>query len=203
DVQYLAGAGGIGRNQGGRVFVLKLGGNSEVPPPPPPVQQVLNPPDRFGTAAALAHGRAKYQELGTICHEARRNVGGFPDLRYSPYLNSDAAFHAVVMDGVLADAGMLPFSKVLNREDAEAIRAHLVSLAHALKSAPGSGADDSSGAGGTRSAGAAGAAGAPRTGPVAETRPPQPAGGMGIFAAGAGGQSAPSAADYQEAQLHQ
>src|SRR5690606_27574529 len=90
-VQYLAGAGGIGRNQGRRVFVLKLGGKSEVPPPPPPVQQVLNPPDRFGTAAALAHGRAKYQELCTICHEARRNVGGFPDLRYSPYLNSDAA----------------------------------------------------------------------------------------------------------------
>jgi quinohemoprotein ethanol dehydrogenase len=187
-VQYLAGAGGLGRDLGGRLFVFKLGGTVEVPPPPPPAQQVLDPPANFGDAALLARGAERYTQHCTICHDARMNIGGFPDLRYSPFLNSEAGFQAVVIDGALTEAGMLPFAKAFGREDAEAIRAHLVSLANTLKSAPqlggGPGAGGPSGAGAR--GGGRGAAGAGETAAL----PPQLGGGMGIFAEGATPQAA-------------
>src|SRR5690606_29534468 len=90
-VQYVAGVGGVGRNAGGRLVVFKLGGTAQLPPTPPPAPQVLNPPANFGDEALLALGQEKYTQNCTICHEGGRQMGGFPDLRYSPYLNSDAA----------------------------------------------------------------------------------------------------------------
>jgi quinohemoprotein ethanol dehydrogenase len=198
-VQYLAGVGGLGRNAGGRLVVLKLGGTAVVPPAPPPVQQVLNPPANFGDEALLARGEERYRQHCTICHEARMNIGGFPDLRYSPYLNSEAAFQAVVMDGALSEAGMLPFARAFGREDAEAIRAHLVSLANTLKAdpqraAPGAGGPRAGGPGVARGGGAAAPALAPQLG-----------GGMGIFAEGAPAQ-APAPGDQQPeatVEMHQ
>jgi mono/diheme cytochrome c family protein len=207
-VQYLAGAGGVGRNLGGRLFVLKLGGTVEVPPPPPPVQQVLNPPANFGDAALLARGQEKYTQHCTICHEARRNIGGFPDLRYSPFLNSEAGFQAVVMDGALSEAGMLSFSKAFGREEAEAIRAHLVSLANTLKAAPQRGGDPGGARAGGPGGGGARAGGAgPRGGGAgaAATLPPQLGGGMGAFAEGAPAQTAAPPGQQPEAtvDMHQ
>lgn len=200
-VQYLAGVGSVGRNAGGRLVVFKLGGNVEVPAPPPPAPQVLNPPPDFGDAAQLARGEARYKELCTICHEARLNVGGFPDLRYSPFLNSDVAFRTVVLDGALAEAGMLPFPKVLSREDAEAVRAHLVRMANTLK-AEGGGNGGVAGRGGAagRGGGAGGRGGAPA---AAETKPQQPGGGMGIFAEGAAPLPPAPAGEQQSLEPHQ
>ncbi|HVY81412.1 MAG TPA: hypothetical protein VG994_10560 [Steroidobacteraceae bacterium] len=43
---------------------------------------------------------------------------------------------AVVLDGVLTENGMLSFKKTLSPEDVEAIRAHLVRLAHDLQKHP-------------------------------------------------------------------
>ncbi|HWL61585.1 MAG TPA: PQQ-binding-like beta-propeller repeat protein [Steroidobacteraceae bacterium] len=207
-VQYLTGVGAIGQRQGGRVVVFRLGGDVELPPPPPPVQQVLNPPANFGDAAVLARGHEKYQQHCTVCHEARLNVGGFPDLRYSPFLNSDAAFRAVVLDGALADAGMLPFNQAFGPADAEAIRAHLVSMANTLKSQPQRGVGGVTGArGGARGAGGApgpargaGGPGAPAGGAAL---PQQPAGGMGIFALDAPGLDPATAGRDTSVELHQ
>jgi alcohol dehydrogenase (cytochrome c)/quinohemoprotein ethanol dehydrogenase len=201
-VQYLAGAGSTGRNAGGRLVVFKLGGNVEIPPASPPPPQVLNPPANFGDAALLARGEARYKELCTICHEARLNVGGFPDLRYSPFLGSEAAFRAVVLDGALAEAGMLPFTKAMSREDAEAVRAHLVNLANTLKASGGAAvapAGRDAGAGG-RGAGAGGRGDAAAG---TATKPAQPGGGMGIFAEGAAPQPASADGQPQMIEPHQ
>jgi quinohemoprotein ethanol dehydrogenase len=200
-VQYLAGVGAVGRNAGGRLVVLKLGGTAVVPPPPPPAQQVLNPPANFGDPALLARGEEKYRQHCTICHEARMNIGGFPDLRYSPFLGSEAAFHAVVMDGALSEAGMLPFAKAFGREDAEAIRAHLVSLANSLKAAPQAGGNSG---GASRGAGAGGPRGGAADAAV-NARAPQLGGGMGIFAEGAPAQPAATGDQQPEAtvEMHQ
>src|SRR5690606_31633485 len=113
-VQYVAGVGAAGRDAGGRLVVYTLGRTADLPPPPPPVQQVLNPPENFGSEATLALGQAKYEQNCAICHETGRQMGGFPDLRYSPFLNSDAGFKAVVIDGALTEAGMVSFEKALS-----------------------------------------------------------------------------------------
>src|SRR5690606_16325289 len=124
--QYVAAVGTVGRSAGGRLVVFKLGGTATLPPVPPPTPQVLNPPANFGDEAMLARGQEKYTQNCTICHENGRQMGGFPDLRYSPFLTSDAAFRTVVIDGALTEAGMLSFRNALSNEDAEAIRAQLV-----------------------------------------------------------------------------
>src|SRR5690606_15116376 len=108
---------------------------------------------------------------------------GFPDLRYSAFLNSDAGFKAVVIDGALTEAGMLSFEKALSLEETEAIRAHLVSLANTLKSAPPRGGGGFGPPPGGGRGGGPGGPGGPGGAPAA--RPPQPGGGMGTFATGA------------------
>ncbi len=54
----------------------------------------------------------------------------------TPMMQNAELFKAIVIDGALTDNGMLSFSKVLSAEDAEAIRAHLVTLANDLKANP-------------------------------------------------------------------
>jgi hypothetical protein len=53
----------------------------------------------------------------------------FPDLRYSGALNSAEAFKAIVIDGALMQNGMVSFAKGISAEDAEAVRAYVVSRA--------------------------------------------------------------------------
>ncbi|HEU4624687.1 MAG TPA: PQQ-dependent dehydrogenase, methanol/ethanol family [Steroidobacteraceae bacterium] len=136
-VQYLAVvAGGPRAASANRLLVYKLGGTVELPPTPPATLPVLNPPEEFGTPEQLALGKEKYTQNCTICHEAGRFAGGFPDLRYTPHLHSAESFRAVVLDGVLTENGMLSFKKTLSPQDVEAIRAHLVRLAHDLQKHP-------------------------------------------------------------------
>jgi quinohemoprotein ethanol dehydrogenase len=197
-VQYIAGVGAAGRTAG-RLVVYKLGGAAVLPPVAAPAPQVLNPPPNFGSEAQLANGLAKYTQNCTICHENGRQMGGFPDLRYSAFINSDAGFKAVVIDGVLTEKGMLSFKQALSVEDAEAIRAHIVSLANTLKSAPPRGAGGPGGPGGGRPPGA----GAPG-GAAAAPKPAQPGGGMGVFATGGAGQgTAPAGQQGAAGELHQ
>ncbi|MEO6080686.1 MAG: PQQ-binding-like beta-propeller repeat protein [Steroidobacteraceae bacterium] len=171
-VQYIAVAGGP--NSGARVAVYKLGGNAALPAMAAPAPQpVLNPPPNFGTAAQVVMGRDKYEQNCTICHEgaAGRSTGA-PDLRTSPFLNTAESFRAVVIDGIKIESGMNPFKATLSNDDAEAIRAHVTSLANTLKSNP-------QGAGGGRGPGG-GAGGAPRAGgpPAAPLPPAEPQVGL-------------------------
>ena len=128
--QYVAAAGG------GRLVTYKIGGKATLPPPVPAAAQVLDPPPNFGTEAQVALGKEKYSQNCTICHEDGRNMNNAPDLRYSPMIRSGELFKTVVIDGMLTEGGMLSFKKALSPEDAEAIRAHLTSLANELKANP-------------------------------------------------------------------
>jgi mono/diheme cytochrome c family protein len=80
--------------------------------------------------------QALYTQNCTICHEGGRGMGGIPDLRTTPMMQNAALFKAIVIDGALTDNGMLSFRKVLSDADAEAIRAHVVTLANDLKANP-------------------------------------------------------------------
>jgi hypothetical protein len=63
------------------------------------------------------------------------NHGILPDLRYSATLGSSEVWRGIVLDGRLARNGMAPFASVLNRDDAEAVRAYVIAQAHATGSA--------------------------------------------------------------------
>ena len=126
-------AAAAGKN---RLLVYKLNGAVQLPPAPPPVQQVLNPPADFGDAAMHARGEDLYQRNCTGCHEGGRMFSGFPDLNYTVALNSADLFKGIVVDGALAESGMISFKNSLKAEDAEAIRSFLTARANELKRHP-------------------------------------------------------------------
>ncbi len=76
-----------------------------------------------------------------MCHDtqyANREV--FADLRYSPMLNSEAAFEAIVLQGALQAGGMASFKGRVSADQVQAIRAYLIAWANELKSSPAGGA---------------------------------------------------------------
>jgi alcohol dehydrogenase (cytochrome c)/quinohemoprotein ethanol dehydrogenase len=119
-----------------RILVYKLGATGKLPDAVPFPAPVLNPPAAFGTAEVLAHGEEVYGRFCSTCHGSDGlSRGMFPDLRYSPALNTDAAFRQVVIDGVRSQNGMVSFARALKTEDVDAVRAYLVGKAIDAKSA--------------------------------------------------------------------
>jgi alcohol dehydrogenase (cytochrome c)/quinohemoprotein ethanol dehydrogenase len=113
-----------------RVLVFKLGGAAKLPPAPAPAPRVLSTASDTATPAALDHGKRLYVRYCSSCHGDAAVAGGeVPDLRYSPLLASDSFFD-VVLGGALKDNGMVSWAQVLNRNDAEDVRAYLVHRAH-------------------------------------------------------------------------
>src|SRR5690606_3551792 len=116
-----------------RLLVFKLGGTAELPEMLSYTPPELNPPANFGDSELLARGEAQYTAHCASCHGAGvgRVSSIFPDLRYAAALNAEALFKSIVIDGVLQSNGMVSFAEQLTTEDAEAIRAYVVSLANA------------------------------------------------------------------------
>jgi alcohol dehydrogenase (cytochrome c)/quinohemoprotein ethanol dehydrogenase len=143
--QYVAVvAAGQGRGGGGywapnyaRLLVYKIGGKATLPQVVAFTPPALNPPPQFGDAALIARGQEKYNAHCSTCHGNDGRVTSiFPDLRYAGALQSADVFKTIVIDGALTPNGMVSFRKVLTTDDAEAIRAYVVSLAIQAKNAP-------------------------------------------------------------------
>jgi quinohemoprotein ethanol dehydrogenase len=140
--QYVAVAAGYGvvrygmSNQS-RLLLFKLGGTAALPPaPPPPPPPVLNPPPSTASAATIEQGKAHFASHCAMCHEppaANRSV--FPDLRYSPMLNSAEAFSSIVLDGALQASGMASFKGRLTMDEVQTVRAYLIERANQAKAA--------------------------------------------------------------------
>lgn len=115
-----------------RVLVYKLGGTVQLPEPQAFVPPPIAPPAAFGDAAMLARGEEVYGRFCSTCHGSDGlSRGMFPDLRSAGSIQAQAAFKAVVIDGVLSQNGMVSFAKAITEQDAEAVRAYIVSRAHA------------------------------------------------------------------------
>ncbi|MGH8179160.1 MAG: PQQ-dependent dehydrogenase, methanol/ethanol family [Steroidobacter sp.] len=134
-------AGGLGggaqqRSEFGRVVVFKLGGKAELPSLIPTTARVA---PRLGRAEANGDreaGQRHYDRVCAACHGAgAKSTTSVPDLRYSETIVGRANFKSIVLDGVRADKGMVGFASMLSEEDAEAIRAYLVTRSAALGAA--------------------------------------------------------------------
>jgi quinohemoprotein ethanol dehydrogenase len=136
--QYIAVAAGRGlqpyyQPNNSRLLVFALGGTALLPEPAEYVPPPLNPPPSTATAETIARGGDLYGQHCVQCHGNR--IGTFPDLRTSPALGNSALFESIVLDGIRAQNGMVSFAAELTSDDADAIRAYVVTLAIAAKEA--------------------------------------------------------------------
>jgi alcohol dehydrogenase (cytochrome c)/quinohemoprotein ethanol dehydrogenase len=114
-----------------RVLAFKLGGTAQLPPMPPKSPPLMKPPPRFADDKVRGLGMALYMRFCSTCHgDAAVGAGVLPDLRMSLAIENAERFKPIVLDGALKDRGMVGFSKVLTPEQAEAIRAYVVSRAN-------------------------------------------------------------------------
>ena len=138
--QYIAeevgyGLAPYGASNQSRLLVFKLGGTAQLPPAPPPAPKpVLNPPPSTASAATIEAGHQQFAGHCAMCHDPpAANRAIFPDLRYSPALNSAEAFDAIVLEGVLQSAGMAPFKGKIGEEEVQSVRAYLIERANQAK----------------------------------------------------------------------
>src|SRR5690606_30008829 len=115
-----------------RLLVYKIGGAAALPETPVVLaeteqQQAL--PQTNASNETIAQGQRAYEQICSACHGTNaisNRVGVFPDLRLSNRLGDPEAWADVVLEGVLADRGMVSFAQSLGEGDAEAIRAFII-----------------------------------------------------------------------------
>ena len=108
----------------GRLLVFKLGGEAKLPPRPDILPFALT--SEALPASAVQAGSARYADLCSGCHSsAVLSANVTPDLRRSGIAADKDAWRSVVLDGVLAERGMVSFRSSLSPEDAENIRLYV------------------------------------------------------------------------------
>jgi len=203
-VQYIAASVG-GAGQGdyfapgyGRMLVFKVGGTATLPPKAPYTPRQLNPPPLTASADVVARGSRLYADNCSVCHGANAAPGGgrggnnAPDLGTSPFIQNQAVFDSVVLQGQRLDKGMANFSDKLSAADSAAVLAYVVSRANERKSQPAP-----AGGFGPGGRGGPGGPGAPGAGPGARGGAPggAPAGAPAGAARPGGAATAPAPAN--------
>ena len=119
--------------QPGRMLAFKIGGTATLPAEPEPAPPA-NPADETFSAEMIENGRAAYGKYCYRCHgpnAVSSNV--IPDLRRSASLSDKDIWHMIVWEGALEPAGMIGWSKYLQTEQVEELRAFVSSEAVRLK----------------------------------------------------------------------
>ena len=115
-----------------RLLVYAIGGKATLPPAPPRPERKISAPPATAPAKTVAAGAAAYGTYCGNCHGAGAvNLGILPDLRYSGALNSDEAWRNIVIGGAREENGMASFASVLDKDQAESIRAFVIAQANA------------------------------------------------------------------------
>ncbi len=110
----------------GRLIVFKLGGTAKVPEQPLPEKMQI---DLTGVTSkgSVTEGFALYHANCSVCHGASVSGTYLPDLKTSPMLLSAENWKSVVIDGARQPMGMISFKEYLTNDQAESIRAYVLS----------------------------------------------------------------------------
>ena len=113
-----------------RVLAFRLGSNARLPARRTLVQTVDVPEEMWAQAedaGQVSHGKQLYAQYCYMCHGLGAMSGGvIPDLRFAS-ADTFAEWEAIVIGGSRAGRGMRSFAKVMNAEDALALRAYVIS----------------------------------------------------------------------------
>jgi quinohemoprotein ethanol dehydrogenase len=77
----------------------------------------------------VQHGFALFHQNCQVCHGPNASGAWLPDLKRSPMLMTADNWKGVVIDGASASRGMASFRRFFGAEDAEDIRAYVLSEA--------------------------------------------------------------------------
>ncbi|MFN7164621.1 MAG: PQQ-dependent dehydrogenase, methanol/ethanol family [Hyphomonas sp.] len=122
----------------GKVVTFKLGGTQEIADSGlAPIERTPKAP-AFGSLAMISEGTVHYARNCAVCHGPLAvSSGVLPDLRWSAISGNKDAWKGVVLDGNLAANGMVSFSDYITPDEAEAIRAYVLTQGHTAANAGG------------------------------------------------------------------
>ncbi|MDX9998911.1 MAG: PQQ-dependent dehydrogenase, methanol/ethanol family [Phenylobacterium sp.] len=112
----------------GRLLVFKLGGTASAPEYELPERATLD----LTTVSSTGDARRGFELFHVncqVCHGPNASGAFLPDLKASQMLLSPESFRSVLIDGALASRGMPSFKAWLTADDAEALRAYIISEA--------------------------------------------------------------------------
>ncbi len=113
----------------GRVLAFKLGGHAQLPALAPLPDYGKPPEPSVTDASIIERGRSLYTLNCMRCHGANAvSNGRIPDLRRLPPAWYEQ-WDAIVLDGIMAKAGMVGFADVLTAEDSLAIKSFVLTEA--------------------------------------------------------------------------
>ncbi|HEY0938496.1 MAG TPA: PQQ-dependent dehydrogenase, methanol/ethanol family [Steroidobacter sp.] len=118
----------------GRVLAFKLKGSARLPAyTPVPLPPAMPTAERW-PQKRIDEGAGLYTSYCSRCHGASLLSSGIlPDLRRSAMAGHPDAFAKVVLGGALESRGMISFAGSLTSEQAESIRAYVISSAKVLQ----------------------------------------------------------------------
>jgi PQQ-dependent dehydrogenase (methanol/ethanol family) len=115
----------------GRLLVFKLGGKATAPAYPKAAPIPINL-EGVSSTGDIKNGSLAFHTNCQVCHGANATGTWLPDLRSSPTLASAEAWKSVLIDGAKASQGMASFAKYLTPQDAEDVRAYVISEARSF-----------------------------------------------------------------------
>jgi mono/diheme cytochrome c family protein len=109
----------------GVLLAFKIGGTAKLAKLPPLQPRPYATSSETFSAAQVSEGEAQYLAFCSICHTGPVN----PDLFRSAVPADANTWRSVVIDGILADRGMISFKPWITPEQAESIRGYVLTEA--------------------------------------------------------------------------
>ncbi len=122
----------------GKVITFKLGGTQTIADAGLTPVEATPKAAAFGSLAMIAEGTVHYARNCAVCHGPLAvSSGVLPDLRWSGITADKEAWKGAVIDGNLSANGMVSFADYLTPQEAESIRAYVLTQAHTAAKAGG------------------------------------------------------------------
>ena len=114
-----------------RVLTFKLGSRLQLPASEAYQDYPVAPPEKIGTSAEIAEGKALYRQYCFACHGGQAvGAGLIQDIRYGGVLPDAQLWNEVLLEGLLTDRGMANFGPILTPQQAANIRAYVIDASH-------------------------------------------------------------------------